>query len=55
MSRITMLGLLVALGFVQLYWLFSTWRRDGFGAAFKLFLYGVLSSIGVFMQYELGL
>lgn len=45
--------LVLAVG--QLAWLFVTWRKDGFGAAFKLFLYGIVSSVGVALQYEMGL
>lgn len=55
MSRLSWLVLLLLVSLFQLVWLFRVWRRDGFGAAIKLFFYGVLSAFGVFMQYELGL
>lgn len=55
MSRTGWLVLLLVLSLGQLYWLVSTWRRDGFAAAFKLFAYGCISGFLVLMQYELDL
>jgi len=55
MSRISLLVVLLVIAVVQFVWVFRIWRRDGVAAALRLMLYGVLSAVGVAMQYELGL
>lgn len=44
MTRLHLLLILLVLSVGQLYWLISVWRKHGFLAALKLFLYGALAS-----------
>lgn len=55
MSRTTALLLLLFLGVIQLVWLFRVWRKDGFLATLKLFIYGVVSAVITALQYEMDL
>lgn len=55
MTRLTALLILLGASLLQLVWLISVWRRDGFAAAAKLFLFACLSGFIVAFQYEIGL
>lgn len=50
MTRLSVALIVLGISVFQLAWLFMTWRSQGFGAAFKLFVYGVLSAIAAFLQ-----
>jgi hypothetical protein len=51
MNRLTLLSIILVLAIVQLWWFVSTWRKEGFGAAFKLCLFSMLSvTIGVLQE-----
>jgi hypothetical protein len=55
MSRTTVLIVYFVLAIAQLWMLITTWKNDGFGAAFKLFFYGFLSALAVVISYDAGL